>query len=509
MRVFTAVALSLLVATQSPVLSAQASPYIPLDDPRLPALEHLIALGDVSDPSPLVRPFRRVDAIRVIDSALASLELNRAVPARHVPDTVLLRTLRAAWSEDTAEARWELEGRGGVQAYKYGRRDDLHPGGPSRIKPYADLRLQAAFGHLLLVSRPALEPRLINDPDWPGRKNLDVTGRHIEGYLSAQFKWARLYYGQMDQNWGPVGVPGIGLSHYGYPRTSLGVEIGNEKLKLQAQAATLADVSDSLDRVYHRYFFAHRLSARVSPRFTIGLWETVVLSGRDRSFDGRYRNPVTLLLLANQYGLGDDGNVIVGLDLHWKVGQRTTLMGQFALDDFQYQSSGGERFPNRYAFTLSATGPLRGRVAWRGTYTQASSLAFRAQDSLESFVDQGVGLGRGYGGNDQVSLTATAPVTSRWLVSPELTLLRQGEGSLLEPAPQQPEASDTPTLFVGTVERTWRVALGLTGQHGPFALRASGGVHYIQNADHVDGRSRTRLVGQLQATLGLGRQGRL
>ena len=45
---------------------AQASPYLPLDDPRLPLLEHLIARGDIEDPSPMVRPFRRADAVRVL-----------------------------------------------------------------------------------------------------------------------------------------------------------------------------------------------------------------------------------------------------------------------------------------------------------------------------------------------------------------------------------------------------------------------------------------------------------
>ena len=51
----------LCLALTSP-LRAQASPYVPLDDPRLPLLEHLIARGDIDDPSPMVRPFRRADA---------------------------------------------------------------------------------------------------------------------------------------------------------------------------------------------------------------------------------------------------------------------------------------------------------------------------------------------------------------------------------------------------------------------------------------------------------------
>src|SRR5262245_29322894 len=48
------------------VAGAQASPYLTLDDPRLPLLEHLIARGDIPDPSPMMRPFRRLDAVRAL-----------------------------------------------------------------------------------------------------------------------------------------------------------------------------------------------------------------------------------------------------------------------------------------------------------------------------------------------------------------------------------------------------------------------------------------------------------
>ena len=59
----------LLGALASARGAAQSSPYLPLDDPRLPLLEHLIARGDIADPSPMVRPFRRADALRVLAGA--------------------------------------------------------------------------------------------------------------------------------------------------------------------------------------------------------------------------------------------------------------------------------------------------------------------------------------------------------------------------------------------------------------------------------------------------------
>ncbi len=496
-----ALALTTLALTASARLVAQASPYISRDDPRLPAFEHLIALGDVADPSPMVRPFRRVDAVRALDSALTTGEAR---------DTSLIRELLTVWTEDTAEARWEVEGRAGGQAYTEARRDPLHLAGNRRVKPYLDLRLQATFQNLVLVSRPAIEPRVTGDPDWPGRKDLKIVGRHGEAYLSAQFKYVSLFYGQMDQNWGPVAVPGIPLSDYGYPRPAFGIEVGNGKLRLAAQATTLTDQTDSAGVVTHRYFFAHRINARLSRKFSLALWETVVLAGPDRSFDGRYSNPVTLLVLANQYGLGAQGNVLLGLDLQWRLGHRATLQAQLGLDDLQYQNRGSStRYPDRYAFTLQGTGPLKGNLAWRGLYTQASSLAFRTFRTAENFTEQGVGLGRNFADNDQLSFMISAPVTPRWLITPELTLQRQGEGRLSQPVPESGTAAGaTPQLFIGVVERTWRAALGVSGRQGALSLQANAGLHYIDNAGNIEGRTRTRFVGRVQATLGISRGGR-
>ncbi|MBK8006346.1 MAG: hypothetical protein IPK12_21295 [Gemmatimonadetes bacterium] len=477
-------------------LVAQGSLYVPLDDPRLPLFEHLVRLGDVPDPSPQVRPFRRADALAALDSGAARGTLRSSAIAAE---------LRSAWSERRSEAHWSAAPAAGVQAYTEARRDPLQPGGPDGANPYVELALAAAWGPIVAASRPAIEPRLPDDPDWPGRKDLKVTGRHADAYLSAQWKWARLFYGQTDRNWGPVGFTGIPLSNYGYPRPEFAVEVGGGKLRLSAHALTLTDAQDTSGQVIHRYFFAHRLDARPHRRLALSLWETILVTGPDRSFDGRYRNPVALLLLANQYGLGAEGNVMVGADVTWQAGSRTTLAAQVAVDDIQYQNKG---YPNRYAFTLQASGALRSAVSWRAGYTQASSLAFRTANPFEAFTEHTVGLGRPYADSDQLTFVVSAPLGARLLsphhqsllLEPELTLLRRGESRLSDPWPSG--SAQTPTLLVGTTERTWRAALGLSGRQGPVALRGSAGLHYLQNADHVEGRTRTEFAGRLQLTVG-------
>ncbi|MEP6688300.1 MAG: hypothetical protein ABJC36_08115 [Gemmatimonadales bacterium] len=486
-----------------PCVCAQASPYLPLDDPRLPLLEHLIARGDIEDPSPMVRPFRRAEALRVLAEADTAAELAIRGPA------AIIRSLRATLEELPGDQTWHIAGRAGAQSYSHIRRDVLHPLGPDGVRPYADFTGEAVIGPFALVTRPAAEPRIVDDPEWPGRKDLELAWRFPEAYVSAQFKYGRVFYGQMERNWGPVGLPGIGVSNYGYPQVEAGVLIGTRTLELEALARSLTDGRDTLGNLVHRYFFAHRASARLSNRLRVGLWETVVLDGIDRDFDGRYRNPVSLLLLANQYGLGSDGNVMFGADAHWVVRGRTALEAQLAIDDLQYENtSGADRYPNRWALTVSAFGPLGRTLAWRALYTQASSLAFRTLDPFESFTDAGVGLGRNFDDMDQITLTATMPWRARWLLTPELTLLRQGEGDIGDPFPTSAAAAgEIPQLFIGVVERTWRAALDVHGREGPLDLHLNAGWHHVVNAGHEEGRTVNRFEGRLQATLGLSRRG--
>jgi hypothetical protein len=494
-------AAALLCGVLAPArLAAQASPYLPLDDPRLPLLEHLIARGDVADPSPQVRPFRLVDAVRALD-----LADSLGAPARD-----LIQSLRASF-DMAAGDRWRLAARGGAQAFSHIRRDVLHPLGPDGIRPYADFTGEAIMGPVALVSRPAAEPRLPDDPEWPGRRDLELAWRMVEAYASAQFKYGSVFYGQMDRNWGPAGITGIPVSDYGYNSVEAGFELGVKTVRLHALARTLNDARDSVGQRVHRYFFAHRLTVEPSERLSLALWETTVLAGEDRDFDARYRNPLALLLLANQYGLGADGNIMFGLDGRWRAARALTLEGQLANDDLQYENTGGEnRYPSRWAFTLAASGPLGRRLGWRAFYTQASSLAFRTLSPFESFTDAGVGLGRNFDDMDQATVTATLPVGVRWLLTPELTLLRQGEGQLTDPFPNSSGAAgDIPQLFIGVVERTWRAAVGVSGRQGPLDLRASGGLHHVVNADHQEGRTVNRFEGRLQVTLGISRGGAL
>lgn len=491
----------ILTTASAPALAAQATPYVPLDDPRLPLFEHLVTRGDVADPTPFVRPFLRADALRVLAAA-------DTAPAGSTGR--LVHQLREAWAVPASESWYEAGARAGTQVYSHARRDPLHPAGRRGASPYGEVSLAAAYGPVILATRPAIEPRLSRDADWTGRQGLKVTAHLIDGYASAQFKFARITYGQLDRNWGPIGVAGIPLSNIGYERQGLALDIGSRTLRLSALATDLHDAPDTTGEIAHRYYFVHRLGVRVSHRLDAGIWESIVVAGVGRNFENRYRNPVSPGYLTNTIGLGAEGNnEMLGLDLHWRLFGHTSVEAQLALDDYYYQ----RRYENRdrYALTLAAAGPAGSRAAWRALYTQVSSLALRTFNPTENFTDAGVGLGRNYSDNDQLTVTLTVPAGIHWLLTPELTLLRQGEGAINDPYPAfgSPALQATPTLFIGTVERTWRAAIGISGRQGPVDLSANAGVHHVINAGHQPGVSLNRFEGRLQLTVGISRRGAL
>jgi hypothetical protein len=361
------------------------------------------------------------------------------------------------------------------------------------------------------VTRPAVEPRVNDDPDWRGRTDLTIVGRMAEAYLSGQWKYARLFYGALDRQWGPAGVPGISLSANAYPRTEMVVEVGVDKLNLVAHATELADQYDTNGMRVHRYWFAHRLTARPSDRLSVSLWETTVIGDVDRTFEGRWRNPLSVLLLSNQYGQGYDGNIMVGGDVTWWPSRRLRFEGQLAIDDINYPDEGGDdNTPSRYAFTAALSGPLARSAAWKLLYTQVSSLALRTASPWETYADQNVGLGRGFPSNDQLSLFISRPVARSWMVTPELTYARQGNATLADPWPTADAlAGNVPALFIGTVETTARAAIGVVGAYGPLRAAGNVGVHYVDNADHIAGESRTDIVARIRLTIGLATGGRL
>ncbi len=484
----------------APALAAQeASPYVPLQHWTMPYVEHFIARGVIPDPTPLTRPLRRADLVRVL----------RAVDTLTVGETVVktVRRVLAALEPRRNEraTRYRLEGDVGIAAATYARRDPLaaidsigpRQAGPKHGTVNAGLDLELQLGRVVAVTHPYLDTRLRYDPDWFGFKKRSLSGRTAESYLAAQWPIGELFFGRVDRNWGPSGIQGLLLSDDPYGLDHLSLAVGTRNFQLQALATQLNDTTDTAGAVVHRYMEQHRVWLRPDTRWTLALWEGSVLSGPDRGFEPWYLNVMNLGLL-EQYNTHTDVNTFVGVDFerHGDV----TLFGQFMLDDIQiHRQTATDLKPSSYGLTIGAKGCLGfSDAGWMLFYTRVTNLTYRNEVNLQVPLYHLLGTGRNFDDYDQATLQLAFLALPSLLLQPELTLLRQGEGDPRLPHPLPAAYPTTPTIFQGVVEHTFRLALsGNYAPHERLGLTFGAGVHHITNFQHVTGDTRTRFVGSV------------
>ena len=499
-----------LASWQATTLAAQgASPYVPLNHWVMPYVEHLIASGALADPTPLTRPLKRVDVVRVlrdVDTLTAGEAVKRTV-----------HRLLAALGAEQPGPRYRVAGDVGIAAATYARRDPLaaidsagpRQAGGGHATANGGLDLEVVLGHVVAVTHPEFDTRLKYDPDWFGKKNRVVAGRAAESYIAARWRLGEVFFGRLDRNWGPSGIQGLLLSDNPYGVDHLAFTIGTPNFQLQAIATQLDDRTDSTGALVHRYMAQHRVWVRPAQRFAFALWEGSVLSGPGRQFEPWYLNILNAGIL-EQWNNGGNVNTFLGLDVQ-RHGD-PSLFGQFMLDDIQIDRRTPEDLkPSSYALTVGAQGGLgSSSLSWILFYTRVTNLTYRNEDNLQVPLYHFLGTGRNFDDYDQATLKVTLLPHAGLLVTPELTFLRQGEGDPRLQHPPEPAFPSTPTIFQGVVERTLRAALsGSYAPSGKLGLRFDAGVHHVTNFQHLMGDSRTNFIGSVGVSYRFRSEGRI
>ena len=494
------------LVSAAPLAAQTASPYVPASYWGNPYIEHFIAAGRIVDPSPLTRPLRADQVVR----ALEAVDSTKVASGEWRVVRAILKDLRR--TEEGPYGRIDADI--GVAAATYAERDPLelgrgvpnHAYGPKRGFGSAGLNMQLDFGPVVLVTHPVADTRLKFDPDWFGKKDRAVAGRTEESYVDAQWRYAELFFGRLDRNWGPSPVQGLLLSPNPYGLDHLGLTLGTSGIQLQAIVTQLDTRLDSLGLSERRYMVQHRLWIHPPGAWTVSLWEGNVWAGTDRGLEPWFLNVMNLGLL-EQVNTNTNVNSFVGTD--FELHGRVTLFGQAMLDDIQVDNKvPTDKKPASWGLTIGAKGGM-GAASWTAFYTQVANLTYRNEDNLQIPLYHGLGTGRNFSDYDQATLKFGVIAPGGVLVEPELTMVRQGEGDPRLPHPAPVNYPNTSALFQGFVQRTWRAALGATWQEGPIHFSASGGVHYNQNDGHVDGKTQTRFVGTVALSWRFHGEGRL
>ena len=454
----------------------------------MPYVEHLIARGRLVDPTPLTRPFREADLLRSLEGAdSARLSGGEWRVVAQIKDDLRRR-------ERGPTARLELHA--GVAASSHARRDPLREAGAGHGTASGGAGLTLLFGPVVAVTHPYFDTRLKYDPDWYGKKDRVIAGRSAEAYVSAQLRYADLFFGTLDRNWGPSAVQGILLSDSPYGLEHASLSLGTAGVRVEGIAAQLNSLPDTTGAIHNRYLVQHRLWLRPPGRWTVALWEGSVLEGVGRQLEPWYLNLMSLGVLA-QVNTSSDVNSFVGFDVQRRGG--VTVFAQGMLDDIQIdRASTTDRKPDSYGLTVGAQGNLGiASAAWTLFYTRISNLAYRNEDGFQAPLYFGLGTGRNYSDYDQLTVRSSFIPAHGVLLTPEVTVLRQGEGDLHLAHPPVTAYDSTRAFLSGVVERTVRLAIGYRLLAGSVSLAGDGGVHLISNAGHATGANKTRWVGRV------------
>jgi hypothetical protein len=477
------------VRAQTPQPAPAPSPYVPLEHWTMPFLEHLITAGVIRDPTPLTRPLRASAVLQALEAADTS-DLAPTVRAT-------IRRLRDEWRPGERGPHYRAELAAGAAAATQTVRDplELDRGVPLRQldrRAFGDagLDVRLSFGPVIAVSHPVVDTRLPHDPDWYA--TTDNATRFAEAYVSGQWHLGELFFGILDRNWGPSGVPGVLLSANPYSMDHFAATLGTARVQLQTFATQLDTRVDTAGDNVTRYLVINRLWLRPPGRWTLGLWDAGVIAGVGRQLEPWFLNPASVT-----YFRGSSGKVNNFLGVDVERHGAATLFGQFMLDDIQVsRANAGDLEPASYAFTVGAKGRLGGAaVTWLAFYTQVANLAYRTPDPAESPLYFDLGTGRNFADYDQATAKLGLLLAPALLVEPEVTVLRQGEGDQRLPYRSIAQFPTTAVLFQGVVERLLRLALSGRWQLGGLAVTVSGGVHFLENADHVADATKTEWVG--------------
>ncbi|HEU4628527.1 MAG TPA: hypothetical protein VFS08_02240 [Gemmatimonadaceae bacterium] len=505
-------AAGLVLATTA--LGAQASPYVPLDDPAYAYVDALLARGLLGELGALERPY---PARALLDAALH--DLAREGEDHHVRGWLASLRERAA-RYDPSAARPMSDSAGGVEVAgaialggttQSGRRSELlladdDPGSFAA----GELRLSAATGAVVAAGRYVLDQRWRDDPDYTGFTSGGVAGRVQDGYVAGQWRYGELFVGRLARNWGPPPLAGLQVSDAPFTYDHLYGRLGTGRLRLETIIARLDDAPGTFEPVVQRFLSIHRLAGRWRG-LELAATETYVYSGARRGFEPSLANPVAPVLLTH-YNDDEEGNVSFAADALLRT-RWGSLGAQWMLDDFQFESgTDATDEPPSYGATVTAEGlPLWGAQRWFASYTRVANLAYRTFERGDSYVSRGVGLGRAFSDYDEwrggldLALLTSAPL--RLYVARR----RQGEGDYRRPFPPVEAYDRTPAFLSGDVARVTRVGLRSAGAVRGLAWELDAGYNRVRGegapiaaADGSTPLAGSGFAGRLRVMLELG-----
>lgn len=488
-------------------LSAQGSPYVPLDDISYHYINALISRGALTQLSALERPYT-VKAIR------QSLDSSRARGLTKIQSEYAIE-LEAAIGKydlfapgkfsDTSGFHALVALSAGTIAQTSGRRELMLPDTELDAEAIGAVRLQGGYGPVVGVSRIVLNTALNDDPDFSGRRDRMIAGRTEDAYISAQWKYAELFFGRQGRNWGPYPVHGLQLGNYAFSYDHIYGALGPRVLRLSTLLARLDNYQIAPGTESNRYLAIHRLASRWKA-LELAISEAYLYTGVGRTFEPTLANPFSVYSLAWR-NERQPGNLNLGAEAALHTRRFGLWSAHLLLDDFQIDRCDPQcAEPFSYGVTFAAEGLplfiLESDQRWFFSYTRLSNLAYRTPEPSETYTTYNVGLGHGFSDYDETRLGLDLALIPYVPLKAYAAYRRQGEGDYRAPFPTPAQYSSTPGFLSGVVMKTARLGLSGAGRLWP-GIEANGdiGINIYRNHAHTLGDNPTHFEGRVRINI--------
>jgi hypothetical protein len=296
-----------------------------------------------------------------------------------------------------------------------------------------------------------IDQAFIHDVTYMGYEWRGFAGYQDQLALSYNAEHLKILFGRDYQSWGYGHTGGLFISDNSRPFDMI-------KISIFSKYFTFESFTAQLDQMYgaQRYLTATRMAINLSHNTTLGLGQSALYGGVDRSIDFTLSNPLSFYSFTQD----NDNKYMNGMlyaDLYLKFVPTFNVYGELLIDDFQIDhSQKADLEPNEIAFLLGFEGVNAfDRVDWWAEIIQIRNRTYNVPNRRpwEKFLHRGLSIAHPVGNDFRLfSIMIESWILSDLKVYSNFTLIHQGEGTITGVF-DEPWMSEDITLETGYSEK--------------------------------------------------------
>jgi hypothetical protein len=358
---------------------------------------------------------------------------------------------------------------------------------------------------LLLQYSIIIDQDFYSSPDYFGYKWRGFAGYQDQIFITFRHNQIQLLFGRDYLVWGYGHTGNLFISDNSRSLDMVKISSHSEHLIINFFVS-------QLDKMYgaERYLSATKIMFRPTSNITLGLGQSALYGGENRSIDFTLSNPLSFYSLTQD----NDGKYMNGMlyfDFYGVINNSVNIYGELLIDDFQIDHSAiSDLEPNEIAFIIGIEGiNIFERIDYWFEFVQVRNRTYNVPDmrNFEKFLHRGKPIGHPLGTDFQmISTNFEGWISSTINAYGLLAFIRKGEGTI-EGSFQEPWLNDGITLESGftekvpsgIVETTSQITAGIHWYpNGTISLHTSLGYEYIRNYDNISAMEFTGVLFDFQ-----------